>query len=117
MIRVHVRVDDVGDAHPLRGGEGRVRVGVFLVGVDDRALSQRATAKEVGRAACIEIVVRAKDHGVVISYKPAVPGASTRRGRRSRLSARLRARIPCIETPASKPPTTNKPLSRPCPTI
>src|SRR3990167_4532572 len=62
MVGVHVRVDDVRDAHVLGRGERGVRIDVFLVGIHDGALAEAAAAEQVRGTAGLEVVVGLEDH-------------------------------------------------------
>src|SRR5881628_47097 len=62
MISVHVRVYHMCDAHALAGCERFVRLQIVSARVNDRASAERATAKQVGGAAAIEVIVGAENH-------------------------------------------------------
>src|SRR2546426_12042812 len=62
MIGVHVRVYHMCDAHTLAGSEGFVRLQIVSARVNDRASAERATAKQIGGAATIEVIVGTENH-------------------------------------------------------
>jgi hypothetical protein len=63
MVRVHVRVDDVRDAHALAFGERLIAVDIVSSWSDDRALAQRASADQIGRASEVVVVEASDNHG------------------------------------------------------
>jgi hypothetical protein len=75
MVGMYVRVDDVRDAHALRFGERSVGVDVFLVGVDNGALTEAAAAEQVRGAAGLEVIVGLEDHWTAPSVSTRQPRA------------------------------------------
>ena len=63
VVGMHVRVDDVRDAHALRARECRCTRRVVSARIDDGALAERPAAEQVGRASEIVVV---EDHGLKI---------------------------------------------------
>ena len=67
MIGVHVRIDHMGDLHPLVGRERGIGVQITLVRIDDSTLAEAAAAEQVAGAAGLEGVVGPEDHGLASS--------------------------------------------------
>src|SRR3989442_8941925 len=96
MVRVHVCVDNVGNPHAFRGGEGKVGIQIRLVRVDDGTLLERAATKQIGRAACFKVIVRLEDH-VRASPRP-VSMRSPLAFQSSTPSSMRCARNPCLRS-------------------
>src|SRR6266851_4483412 len=103
MVRVNMSIDHVRDAHALAARERRVRLHILNPSVDDGALTERAASEDVRRAAVVVVVVRSKNHGVLIS--------DDGMWRRSRLPLNGRCAVErrVERDPAMRPATTTNP--------
>ena len=94
VIRVHVRVDDMGDPHVLGGRKGTRRVDILFPDVDGGALAERSAAEDVPGAAALKVIEGPKVHraspdtsarAATVGKPAAFHSGSPPRSRRARL--------------------------------
>src|SRR2546426_12419164 len=66
MVRMHVRIDHVRDAHALRLRERSIALDILEPSVDDRAHTEGAATKDVCRTAVVIVIVGPKNHEALL---------------------------------------------------